>query len=428
MVFLGFSLLMLALALSARFRAVQVKGVRAVWFFASLLPSELPWAFGIIQVVATLIFLVAADAFSLVTSFSLGVALVSVAVWCHLHVRTFAAERALRLALDEALAEWGYAESSDHLGGSARSVIEKRAWLKPFSFRRPDVERLTNISYGPHPRQQLDILRRSAEATDKHPKLRPVLLHVHGGGWIMGHKRQQGQPLMHYLTQNGWICVDINYRLGPRHRYPDCLTDVKMAIVWLKENIAHYGGTPQFIALTGGSAGGHLSALSAFTANQPEYQPGFEKADTGVQAVVPMYGAYDFTNSNRTWAGAALTRLLERWVMPSPEKDDPHLWKAASPIFQVNETAPPIFVVHGTNDALVFIEDVRDFVTVLRERASGPVLYAELPGAQHGFDLFHSVRTEYTIEAVGQFLDHCYSKWLDERKSEQDQKLGAAES
>ncbi len=60
-------------------------------------------------------------------------------------------------------------------------------------------------------------------------------------------------------------------------------------------NIGDYGGDPDFIALTGGSAGGHLCALTALTANQPVLQPGFESADTEVQAAVPYYGVYDLT-------------------------------------------------------------------------------------------------------------------------------------
>jgi acetyl esterase/lipase len=62
------------------------------------------------------------------------------------------------------------------------------------------------------------------------------------------------------------------------------------AIAWVRERVADYGGNPGFLALTGGSAGGHLTALAALTPNDAEYQPGFEQADTTVQAAVPFYG------------------------------------------------------------------------------------------------------------------------------------------
>src|SRR5690349_8675258 len=101
---------------------------------------------------------------------------------------------------------------------------------------------------------------------------------------------------MNYLASLGWVCVAINYRLSPRATFPDHIIDVKRAIAWVKANIAEYGGDPDFVVITGGSAGGHLSALAALTPNDPEYQPGFEDADTTVQACVPFYGVYDFTN------------------------------------------------------------------------------------------------------------------------------------
>lgn len=69
---------------------------------------------------------------------------------------------------------------------------------------------------------------------------------------------------------------------------------MKRALAWVKENIAAYGGDPNFVALSGGSAGGHLTALAALTPNDPKFQPGFEDADTSVMAAVPFYGRYDW--------------------------------------------------------------------------------------------------------------------------------------
>lgn len=423
--FLLFTLIMFALALSAHFRSVQVRWIRGVWFFISLLPSELPWVFGFIQVIAILVFSVSLGELNAANIIAIALSLMTLGLWYRLHRRAFTADADLHNALREGLGDDYESEPISNSVVSAPSVIEEKAWLRPFSFRRTGIERLADISYGPHSRQRLDIYR-PAEAADnsaENIKLRPILLQVHGGGWMVGHKRQQAKPLIHYLAQNGWICVDINYRLSPRHRYPACLTDVKMAIAWLKDNIASYGGDPLFIAITGGSAGGHLSILSALTANTPQFQPGFEQADTRVQAVVSMYGVYDFTNSNRSWSGAALQKFLYRFVMPSSFEADPELWQAASPKFHISEKAPPMFVIHGTNDCLVFIEDVRDFIRTARAKVGSPILYAELVGAQHGFDLFHSVRVEYTLEAVGKFLQFCYTSALSERKAG-DQKAG----
>ena len=97
-----------------------------------------------------------------------------------------------------------------------------------------------------------------------------------------------GLPLMYHLAARGWVCVAANYRLSPRATFPDHLIDVKRALAWIKRHGAEYGADPDFVVVTGGSAGGHLAALVALTANDPEYQPGFEDVDTTVQALRPV--------------------------------------------------------------------------------------------------------------------------------------------
>ncbi len=91
------------------------------------------------------------------------------------------------------------------------------------------------------------------------------MVYVHGGAWIIGDKREQGKPMMFELVARGWVCVAINYRLSPKGTWPDHIVDVKKALAWVKEHIAEYGGDPAFVAISGGSAGGHLCALAALT-------------------------------------------------------------------------------------------------------------------------------------------------------------------
>ena len=86
-----------------------------------------------------------------------------------------------------------------------------------------------------------------------------MLVYIHGGAWVIGDKREQGIPMMHELVQRGWVCVAINYRLSPKATWPDHIVDCKRAVAWVREHIAEYGGDPSFIAVSGGSAGGHLS-------------------------------------------------------------------------------------------------------------------------------------------------------------------------
>jgi len=171
----------------------------------------------------------------------------------------------------------------------------------------------------------------------------------------------------------------------------------------VKEHIAEYGGDPDFVAITGGSAGGHLSSLAALTPGVSEFQPGFEDADTSVQAAVPLYGVYDFLN--RDGSGRAdMEEMLAWFVFKSSLADTRDVWERASPMSWVGPDAPPFFVIHGTNDSLVPVEQARSFAHMLREESRQPVVYAELPRAQHGFDLFSSVRTLHTLRAIDRFL------------------------
>ena len=101
--------------------------------------------------------------------------------------------------------------------------------------------------------------------------------------------------MMLELARRGWVCVTINYRLSPKATWPEHIVDCKMAVAWVREHIAEYGGDPGFVCVSGGSAGGHLSALLALTPGDPAFQPGFEETDTHVDACVPVYGVYDMT-------------------------------------------------------------------------------------------------------------------------------------
>ena len=259
-----------------------------------------------------------------------------------------------------------------------------------------------SIRYGDAGRRnELDIWRRPDLPLDAGA---PVLVQVHGGAWVIGNKQQQAMPLMAHMADRGWVCVSINYRLSPRATWPDHIVDVKRALAWVKMHIGEYGGDPDFVAITGGSAGGHLSSLAALTPNEPEFQPGFEDADTSVVAAVPFYGVYDWTNRDGT-GRADMEPILAKLVLKSRLADAPDVWEKASTMSWVGPDAPPFFVIHGANDTLVPVEQARSFVAMLRAESKNPVAYAELPGAQHAFEIFDSPRTLHTAGAVHRFLE-----------------------
>ncbi len=250
-------------------------------------------------------------------------------------------------------------------------------------------------------RHRLDVWRRDGVGPAA-----PVLLQVHGGGWMVGSKEQQARPLMHHLAERGWVCVAINYRLSPKATWPDHLVDCKLALKWVREHIAEYGGDPEYVVVTGGSAGGHLAAMVGLTANRPEFQPGFEDVDTQVRAMVPFYGVFDFLDRHgfRGASGASFRRLAQRHILKAHPEEQREVFEQASPLDQVHRLAPPALIVHGDLDVLAPVQEARLFAARLREVSDAPVVYAELAGAQHAFEMFHSIRALHTVAAVDAFL------------------------
>jgi acetyl esterase/lipase len=247
---------------------------------------------------------------------------------------------------------------------------------------------------------RLDVHRRRG-----HEGRGPVLLYVHGGGWVIGHRDKQGLPLMQHLAAHGWVCVSVDYRLSPRATFPDHLVDVKRALVWVRDHAEELGADTTFIAIAGNSAGAHLASLAALTQNQPEYQPGFESGDTSVNACVGFYGIYDLLDRRGLLAHDGMTRLLARHVMKASPESAREAYEAASPVARVHADAPPFLVVHGTHDTLAPVGGARHFAEALREGSRAQVVYVEIPGAQHAFEIFPSVRTAHVVDGVARFLE-----------------------
>jgi acetyl esterase/lipase len=147
--------------------------------------------------------------------------------------------------------------------------------------------------------------------------------------------------------------------------------------------------------------------LAALTANNPQFQPGFEDVDTSVRAAVPFYGIYDFTRSE--FVHPQMAPILGKYVFKRTRTEITEAFRAASPITYVSADAPPFFLLHGSNDSLIPVEQARNFSARLREVSSQPVVYGELPFAQHAFDIFGSVRAKHAAVAVEQFLAQAYA-------------------
>jgi len=235
----------------------------------------------------------------------------------------------------------------------------------------PAVKRTTDVSYGPDGRwHRLDVYRHR-----RRPLAGPVLVHLHGGGFTGGRKSFEARPLLHRLARHGWLCVSADYRRLPLASFAQMTDDVQRALAWTRRHAAQIGADPDLVFLAGSSAGAHL-ALSAALAE-------FD-GDGPVAGVIGLYGYY----------GAA---AIGSGVPPVAAGGYP----ATRPIG--GQRPFPALIAHGTQDTFVSPANARAAVDRLRRVTAGPVVHVELPGAQHSFDLFHSIRFEVLVDGIEAF-------------------------
>ena len=218
----------------------------------------------------------------------------------------------------------------------------------PFFPGRPGVVRVRGLAYGDGARRTLDVYHRRDR-----PAGAPILLHFHGGGFYSGNKAREARPLIRYLTsRRGFVCVSADYRLQPHVTLAGQVADVRDAIAWVRAHAAEYGAEPGTLFVAGSSAGANLAIRAV------------SEGESGIAGLICRYGYY-----------GGLT----------PRGD-----------------MPPMLIVHGEKD-LISAADVRAFAERLRAVSGRPVLYAELPGAHHDFDMFESIRSAAVNQAVEQF-------------------------
>ena len=265
-----------------------------------------------------------------------------------------------------------------------------------------------SIQYGGHPSQQLDVWRRDELPADP----APVLLFVPGGAWVQGTRALQAHTLLAHLVEQGWVCVTMDYRVSPVHRWPRHIADVNAAIGWARANIDEYGGDRNFVTIAGCSAGGHLAALAALTVGDPAFRGELtESANTSVDAVVGIYGRYDWQDRS-TAARRSFTDFLERVVVRRKQSRHPDLYEAASPIKRIHSAAPPFLLIHGDHDSIIPVGEARAFRDALRACSRNTVDYVELPKAGHAFDLVDSSHARRCAVETTRFLEATYREYV----------------
>ncbi len=250
-----------------------------------------------------------------------------------------------------------------------------------------------------------------------------AFIYLHGGGWHYLDKDFGTRPWFRHLAAQGHVVMDVAYRLCPEVDLAGMVGDVKRAIAWMKCNAARLGVDPERVVIAGGSGGGHLALLAAYTPGLPALTPDeLTGANTGVRAVASFYGtdvrAY-YHHAGRVQARGALTRVsddedenrfanLTTWMtrkvlraplgktfthdemmrnlMGGSPDEAPATYDLASPFTYAGPTCPPTLLLHGEHDCYMPVESARDLVRRLTA-AGVPALCVEFPQTEHAFDV-----------------------------------------
>jgi acetyl esterase/lipase len=219
----------------------------------------------------------------------------------------------------------------------------------------------------------------------------PLVIMVHGGGWVFGSRRRQAPNLFEYnvvgrIVDAGYALAIIDYRLAREAKFPAQILDVRAAVRWLRAHAAGFNIDPTRFALWGESAGAHLVTMAAFATKDPEETSGesFDVSDD-VQAIVEWYGPANMADLLPAEASATVAAGSQETVYGSEHPVVVAVtnsrWSAEemSPLSYVRADLPPIFIAHGRDDVQVPVEQSRKLAAAL-EHAGATVTYKETDG------------------------------------------------
>ncbi len=258
------------------------------------------------------------------------------------------------------------------------------------------------IRYGEDAEQELDVIVPLSDGPHK------VLVHIHGGGWLMGHKDSYTR-ICRSIAQDGVLVFNLNYRLVPRHTYPAQLQDIAQAIIWVADNAHRYGGDPRQIYLMGDSAGAQLALWYATALASPELQ---QAAGIGkviepeqIRGLLLFYGVYEVSKLASAFGGQG-GMLAEAFLGKDPEMFATRN-RTASPIYHLHPGLPPIFICCGMRDTLYpqSVDLTQALAGIGVQHESLLLDSNEYPEAIHGFFNFHRRKASvYAMQKAREFL------------------------
>ena len=176
----------------------------------------------------------------------------------------------------------------------------------------------------------------------------PTLVYFHGGGWIFGTKEHAVLQFLPFL-EKGWRVVSVEYRMASNSPAPAAVEDTRCALRWVFRNAKQWNFDTNRIVLTGHSAGGHLSLITAMLPKgTPLDNACYGDEDMKVAAVINWFGIADVTDLIQ---GANLKNYAAMWM--GSQKDAPEIARGVSPVTYVRPGLPPIISIHGDKDDVV---------------------------------------------------------------------------
>ena len=188
---------------------------------------------------------------------------------------------------------------------------------------------------------------------ERFDKPRPLVVWIHGGGWVTGDRSPCPVALM---ATRGYAVASISYRLSRGEvTFPAPLHDCKAAIRWLRTNAWRFGCDPDRIGVLGASAGGHLAAMLGTTQDDSAFEgtEGMTGVSSKVQAVCTLFAATDFMHLEEVEDDHWRINLVTKALLHGPPSKHPELAAAASPITHVSKTSAPFLLIHGTADGMI---------------------------------------------------------------------------
>ncbi len=214
----------------------------------------------------------------------------------------------------------------------------------------------------------------------------PAAIYLHGGSWVGGDFDTGGfliDRIGPALNARGFVTVAVDYRLGPRERWPAQIVDAKCAVRFLRANAEALRVDPNEIGVWGHSAGGHLAALVGTAPPSAGWDTGADALESSrVEAVVDLAGPSDLTSlGGAGYPGAVQRNFISLLGPASPTQIAAELSKA-SPITYVSRGDPPFLVVHADDDPIVPFAQSVGLVRALRG-AGVPTTLVTVHGGGH---------------------------------------------